>query len=93
MSRIQPSKHKKFLYLFNVFLHALPLGEAGPTGHLGVSMVIRGKVSVTGNAKKRTVRLGVGPRSRSSKSLRVSFAQRQVNTPTGVLGLKCFIFY
>jgi len=69
--------------------------ERGPSflGAIGIKFVINGKISVTGNAKTRAKHIGAGKRGLTTISRRVSFAQRQIRTPTGVLGIKCFIFF
>ena len=54
MKRIKPSLHKKFLFLLEAFLIRLGLKSISPTQHSGIVIAVRGKISVTGNAKTRT---------------------------------------
>jgi hypothetical protein len=93
MTRVGPLKHKRLLLFLEAFFYRLDECNPSPTQHLGVKLVVKGKISVTGNAKTRTRHLGVGKRSLSTRGLRLRFSQRQVPTPTGALGAKCFIFY
>jgi hypothetical protein len=93
MLRINSKHHKKFLTFLDVFFARVDACGGLGTKHLGIKFVIYGKISVTGNAKTRGRHLGAGKRSLSSRALRVSYSQRQAHTATGVLGIKCFIFY
>ena len=93
MTRINSKIHKRFLSFLDLFL--LRVYERLPvfTKHIGIKFIISGKISVTGNAKTRTRHLGVGQKSLSTKIVKISFSQQQIRTPTGVLGIKCFIFF
>lgn len=93
MERIAPRLHRKFLAFFKLFLTRLYVRHAPTLGYIGFKLTVKGKISVTGNAKKRTQRVHCGTCSLTTKVNRISYAARVVHTPTGVLGLKCFIFY
>lgn len=93
MERISPRLHRKFLSFFKLFLVRLYTRNYPSVTHKGFKLTVKGKISVTGNAKKRTQRITCGAYSLSKKSHKISYAKSVVHTPTGVLGLKCFIFY
>lgn len=93
MERIEARLHKKFLRFLGVFLRRIHESAAPSITQTGVKIIVKGKISVSGNAKKRTKHLAYGTRSLCRKSHSISFAQGLVRTPTGVLGFKCFIFY
>lgn len=93
MERIDARMHRKFLRFLSVFLRRIHESSSPYLTHTGVKLIVKGKISVSGSAKKRTQHIAYGVRSLSRKSHRISFAQGLVRTRTGVLGLKCFIFY
>jgi hypothetical protein len=93
MQRLPSKLHRKFLYFLNIFLTRLSEIKPNPTSYIGIRFSISGKISVTGNAKTRTKHLAVGKRSLSTKKLSISFSQKQIRTLTGVLGIRCYIFY
>jgi hypothetical protein len=93
MMRVQPRLHRRFLSFLGAFLDRLDERRPSPVGHVGVRFSIYGKISVTGNAKTRAKHLGAGRRGLTTRALRASFAQRQVRTPTGVMGMRCYVFY
>lgn len=93
MQRLPSKMHRKFLYYLGIFLLRISQLNYRPGSYLGIRFSISGKISVTGNAKTRTKHLMVGKTSLSSKELKLSFSQRQVRTLTGVLGIRCYIFY
>lgn len=93
MERIEAKVHRKFLRFLSVFFRRVHESTAPSLSHTGIKLTIKGKISVSGSAKKRTQHMAYGTRSLSRKSHSISYAQGIVRTPTGVLGLKCFIFY
>lgn len=93
MERIDARMHRKFLRFLSVFLRRVHESKSPSLTHTGVKLTLKGKISVSGSAKKRTQHIAYGVRSLSRKSHRISFAQAVVRTRTGVMGLKCFIFY
>jgi ribosomal protein S3 len=93
MERIRPRIHKRFISFFRIFLVRLFTRHAALLGYAGFKLTIKGKISVGGNAKKRTQRITCGTCSLTTKNQSISYAHRIVHTYTGVLGLKCFIFY
>ena len=62
-------------------------------GFRGVKLSLKGKISVAGNARTRTLFLRVGDTSHSKMDNKVSYDLSLVNTFTGVLGFKLFFYY
>ena len=59
----------------------------------GLKIKLKGKISVAGNSRKRTILYRTGQTSHSKVSLRVSHHKQTINTFTGVLGFQVWIFY
>lgn len=59
----------------------------------GLKLKLKGKVSVAGNSRKRTVLYKIGQTSNSELQLRVSLTKTTINTFTGVMGFWVWIFY
>lgn len=57
-------------------------------GAKGLKIRLKGKISVAGNSRKRTILYRVGKTSHSEVSLRVLQDMRTINTFTGVLGFQ-----
>lgn len=60
-------------------------------GQCGLRVRISGKIGVGGNAKKRSVTIGGLGCSQSSIRSKLSLAQKQARTPTGVLGISAVV--
>jgi len=63
------------------------------TNSKGIFFSMRGKISVTGNSKKRHVYVKYGKHSSSSKNLRISISRSQIKTRTGVMGVAFGVFF
>jgi hypothetical protein len=93
MEKIYLKNHKKFLNLlklvltryYNFFFYFFNI--------LGIFFDIRGKLGVTGNAKKRHFKINAGKYSYNKKKLKINFNQSIVRTSTGVLGVTFCIFF
>ena len=59
----------------------------------GLKIKLKGKISVAGNSRKRTILYRVGSTSHSSVDLRVVNHFQTINTFTGVMGLQVWVFY
>jgi ribosomal protein S3 len=59
----------------------------------GFKLLLSGKVGVAGNGRKRKVRVNFGKVSNFTLKYKVSYSLSLVNTFTGVLGLKIFLYY
>ena len=54
----------------------------------GLKIKLKGKISVAGNSRKRTILYRVGETSHASVDLRVSYESFLINTFTGVMGFQ-----
>jgi len=59
----------------------------------GIKVKLKGKISVSGNSRKRTILYRSGSTSHSTTSLRVLHESTLINTFTGVMGFQMWIFY
>ena len=59
----------------------------------GLKLRLKGKISVAGNARTRTLFYRVGDTSHSKMNNKVSYDLSYVNTFTGVMGFKLWFFY
>lgn len=59
----------------------------------GLKIKLKGKISVAGNSRKRSILYRVGKTSHSELNLRVDHTKTTVNTFTGVMGFQIWIFY
>lgn len=62
-------------------------------GIKGLKIKLKGKISVAGNSRKRTILYRTGETSHSKIDLRVSHTQKVISTFTGVMGFQVWIFY
>ena len=93
MEIIYLKNHKKLLNLlklvfvryFNIFFLKLNI--------IGIFFDIRGKLGVTGNAKKRHFKINFGSSSSTIKKNKINFNQSIVITNTGVLGVTFCIYF
>ena len=93
MTRIYFKNHKKFLLVFKSVVSRFFQFFVKDLSLKGFFFDIRGKVGVTGNAKKRHFSIKFGRYSHSRKSLRLNTFQNLVKTKTGVLGLSLVISF
>ena len=92
MEKLHLKKHKRFLRIIHVLLRnnhqIFDFAEVN-----GFMMDVRGKLSLTGNAKKRHYAFTIGSIGHTSKNHDLSFNQTTVRTTTGVLGVNMTISY
>lgn len=92
MEKIHLKKHKRFLRILHILLRNnlqfFDLVEAN-----GFMMDVRGKLSLTGNAKKRHYAFTVGSIGPTTKNHDLSFSQTTIRTTTGVLGVSMSLSY
>lgn len=62
-------------------------------GFRGVKLQLKGKISVAGNARTRTLLMYVGDTSHTTLDNRVAYDLSYINTFTGVLGFRIWFFY
>lgn len=59
----------------------------------GIKIKLKGKISVGGNSRKRTILYRIGLTSRSMVNLKVIHDFRTISTFTGVMGLQIWLFF
>jgi ribosomal protein S3 len=59
----------------------------------GIKFQLKGKISVAGNARTRTVLMSVGYTSHSSFSNKILYNLNLIPTFTGVLGLRLWLVF
>lgn len=59
----------------------------------GLKIKLKGKISVAGNSRKRTIVYKIGKVSHSSLDLRISHTKTTITTFTGVMGFQVWLFY
>jgi len=62
-------------------------------GIKGLKLKLKGKVSVSGNARKRAILYRIGRTSHSTVDLKVLHNFKTINTFTGVMGFQIWLFY
>jgi ribosomal protein S3 len=88
LTKISFWKHRLFLrYLQYVFL-ILAQYYLPTLAIKGIRLVVKGKISSAGNARKRKFYISVGSTSFSTLTNKIIYHYKQVSTFTGALGLK-----
>lgn len=59
----------------------------------GLKIKLKGKISAAGNSRKRSIIYRVGKTSNSELDLKVDFTESTINTFTGVMGFRVWLFY
>lgn len=85
--------HKKFLRVLKLVLLRYYNFFFKNTNVLGFFFDVRGKLGVSGNAKKRHLSIFSGLYSSTNKSLKINFLQSNVKTTTGLLGVTFCLFF
>lgn len=85
--------HKKFLFfLFNLYREQMyPLFDY--LGIVGLKILIKGKVGVGGNSRKRSIVLNLGSTSATSLYTSAHSMNRLLSTNTGALGFRIWMLY
>ena len=91
--KINIKLHKKLLLGLKKIIKDLFLPVFYSVGLLGVFLNIKGKLGVSGNAKKRRYYFYYGQHSITKKTLKVSHTQTYVWTYTGSLGFGFYLFF
>lgn len=93
MTRITSWKHRNFFsyikYIFATFITPL----LSTLNIIGVQLLLKGKISVAGNARTRKIMLKFGNASFTTLAQKVSYSHSTVSTFTGVLGVHIWFFY
>lgn len=91
MERTPFKKHKMLIRLVHKTLMANYTVLFKRSGVYGFSLDVRGKLGVTGNAKKRHIMFTIGRVSLTTKKYPLHFHQHTVRTDTGVLGVTYYL--
>lgn len=93
MPMVKLKHHKKLISGLKLILEK---NESIFTRYLhlnGFFFKIKGKISVTGNAKKRNSIIRFGSINLSSKYLKLEYDEGEIRTKVGILGYKMFLSY
>jgi len=93
MERVQFRNHKKFLNFFKLVTHAYSDVFIYSNSLSGFFFDIRGKVGVSGNAKKRHFSFSEGEFSKTTKSAKFDYQYQIVRTFTGAMGMTVIFYY
>lgn len=93
LEKIYFTKHKSFIYFLKIFFKHFFNHFKLIVNIKGVFFYIGGKISVSGDSKKRHLFFNFGKHSSSTKDLKINYARNQVRTETGVLGINFSIFF
>ena len=85
--------HKSFLTFFKMVMNDIYESYKNTFRVKGFYFIIKGKVGVTSNAKKKTVKFVIGSISRSTKSQKIDFQQSVVKSISGSLGVSMILTY
>lgn len=85
--------HKKFLlFFFNLFSEQF-FPKTAFLGFKGIKLVIKGKIAVGGNSRKRSMILKLGKTTASNHFNDLHITNTLFTTSTGALGFKAWLFY
>ena len=93
MEKIYLKNHKKILNLLKLVLTRYYNFFFLKFSVLGIYFDIRGKLGVTGNAKKRHFMINTGTYSSTKKTMKINYNQSIIRTSTGVLGVAFCLFF
>jgi hypothetical protein len=85
--------HRFIPYLLNIIFKKFHNLLFKQTNAKGIFFSLRGKISVTGNSKKRHIDVKSGVHSSTSKNLKISLTKSFIRTQTGVMGVTFSIFF
>lgn len=91
MERIEFKRHKRMIKIIHNAVRLNKKLFLVSTGTKGFSVDIRGKLGVTGNAKKRHLAFTVGQISITKKKAPLHYYHNLIGTATGVLGVTYFV--
>nr|YP_011027852.1 ribosomal protein S3 [Euplotes cristatus]UPM52062.1 ribosomal protein S3 [Euplotes cristatus] len=85
--------HKRFLVFFFSAFREQFLPYFGNTNITGLHLIVRGKIGVGGNSRRRSMSLRLGVTSRTHTFINVHTLNTWLNTSTGSLGFRVFLYY
>lgn len=87
------TNHKNFLVFFKIILNDIFESYRDALKIKGFYFKIKGKIGVTSNAKKKTVKFIIGSSKKSQKSQKMDFQQGVVKSLSGSLGVSMILTY
>ena len=87
------TNHKKFLVFFKTIINDIFESYRDILQIKGFYFIIKGKVGVTSNAKKKTIKFIIGSSNKSKKSQKMDFQQGVVKSLSGSLGVSMILTY
>jgi hypothetical protein len=93
LTKISYWKHRTFFYYIRYLLRHFFWSIFSELQIKGIKFQLKGKVSVTGNARKRTVVHSIGHASRSTINNKILHSFSLINTFTGVLGFQIWLIF
>lgn len=87
------TKHKNFLTFFKMVINDIFESYKNTAKIKGFYFIIKGKVGVTSNAKKKTIKFVIGSLNKSTKSQKIDFQQSVVKSISGSLGVSMILTY
>jgi hypothetical protein len=91
--RLHYKNQRNFLSLFKVLITDMFETYKNIFGIKGFYFIIKGKVGVTSNAKKKTILFRIGPLNKSAKNQKIDFQQGVVKASSGSSGLLMILTY
>lgn len=85
--------HKNFLTFFKMIINDIFETYKNTFYLKGFYFIIRGKVGVTSNAKRKTIKFVIGSLNKSTKSQKIDFQQNVVKSISGSLGVSIILTY
>jgi hypothetical protein len=93
MEKIYYKNHKKFLVFLKNFFFFLFKYLSVYFEVKGLKFLLKGKISLGGNSKKKKFGLKLGNFSLTKKSSNINFNKDYIKTISGTLGFYFFIFF
>jgi hypothetical protein len=93
MERIPFKRHKKLLSVLKFIITTYSIELLQSNNVKGFFFDIRGKVGVSGNAKKRHFSFYSGKYSKTTKSSKFDYQHNIIRTFTGALGVTLILYY
>lgn len=87
------TNHKNFLVFFKIIINDIFESYRDVFKIKGFYFKIKGKIGVTSNAKKKTVKFIIGSSNKSKKSQKMDFQQGVVKSLSGSLGVSMILTY
>jgi hypothetical protein len=93
MNKMSLFKHRSFLRKIFFIFESMYVDIGYLYSIRGIKFRVSGKISVTGNARTRTVHFKKGLVSNSSMKTKVDYSFHIIRTNTGCLGFSVWLFF